>query len=158
MTSWNRAVNYWEEKSDKYILLQHPERKSRKNRHFPPECFTTVYSGYDPSKVDLWAVGIIAVALSTARYPFNPKSKYSYQAQWAAFVARHPMHEHLKQACSMMFEIEPHKRLAPFDVSTSECEFKKYKYINIFVLNSCSSTSTLIKKWIWAKLLNFLCH
>src|SRR5699024_2850425 len=72
VSSWTKAVHFWDENTKpgyQCLLLQHRERRSRKNRHMPPECFSTPC--YDPSKVDLWSVGVIAVALTTSRYPFN---------------------------------------------------------------------------------------
>lgn len=56
------------------------------------------------------------MAISTGRYPYNPNCKYTFQAQWMAFLRRHPLQEYLKDAIATLFELDPQKRLSPSQV------------------------------------------
>ena len=57
IAGWSKAVPFWEPSKNK-ALLQRKERRSRKNSHLPPECFRQTY---DPSRVDIWSIGVIMV-------------------------------------------------------------------------------------------------
>lgn len=58
----------------------------------------------------------MAVAISTGRYPYNPHCRYSFQAQWTAFLSRNPLQEYLKDAIATLFELNPQKRLSASQV------------------------------------------
>lgn len=57
---------------------------------------------------------MIATALITGRYPFNPTcTNFSYGAQWKAFKERHlksPVPAHSKHLLEQLFELDPVKR------------------------------------------------
>lgn len=89
ISGWSKAVPFWEPSKHK-ALMQRKERRSRKNLHLPAECFRHTY---DPSRIDIWSVGVMMVAMQTRRYPFNCKSQAKFSAQWRHFVATHKMNK-----------------------------------------------------------------
>ena len=107
IVGWSKSVLFWDPKKKK-VLYQNKERKSRKNNFLPPEAFHRLY---DPSKADVWALGIVLVALSTRRYPFHVRAKNKFSTQWRAFVRKHPMNPIVRSLCNRIFVIDSKKRI-----------------------------------------------
>ncbi|KAI2801469.1 hypothetical protein BLOT_011021 [Blomia tropicalis] len=107
IVGWSKSVLFWDPKKKK-VLYQNKERKSRKNNFLPPEAFHRLY---DPSKADVWALGIVLVALSTRRYPFHVRAKNKFSTQWRAFVRKHPMNPIVRSLCNRIFVIDTKKRI-----------------------------------------------
>ncbi|KAH9392916.1 hypothetical protein TYRP_006010 [Tyrophagus putrescentiae] len=87
---------------------QKPERRARANSHLPPDCFRR--SAYDPSKVDIWSIGVLMVAMETVRLPFDVSAPFKISAQWRQFVTVHEMNRLLRIACNQVFWIDPKRR------------------------------------------------
>ncbi|KAH7646548.1 serine/threonine kinase-like protein 1 [Dermatophagoides farinae] len=111
IAGWSKSVLFWDSNND-CPLLQNGERRSRKNCHLPPESFRGVY---DPSKVDMWSLGVIMVCLQTRSYPFNVNSTSKFSAQWRQFVVKHEMNRYVRAACNQTFFIDPKRRARPTD-------------------------------------------
>ncbi|UXI17816.1 rab11-2 [Sarcoptes scabiei] len=131
IAGWSKSVSFWDVDQN-CALLQNKERKSRKNSHLPPECFRSVY---DPSKIDMWSVGVLMVCLNTGCYPFNIKSMSKFSAQWRQFVLKHQMNRFVRAACNKTFYIDPNQRARPteflehpyFCASSEEIRLKQFK-------------------------------
>lgn len=109
IVGWSKSVIF-KEPNQNNPVLQHTERKSKKNNYLPPECFKGVYN---PGKIDMWSVGVILVAMQTNRFPFNPMSECKFSAQWRQFVLKHKMNVYARAACNKTFSINPDKRATP---------------------------------------------
>lgn len=107
-------------KENNKSMFQKKERRSRKNCYLPPEAFR---GNYDPSKIDMWSLGVIMVAMHTQRYPFNVKSTAKFSAMWRQFVVLHKMNIYLRAACNKVFFIDPKRRATPGD-------FLSHKYFS----------------------------
>ena len=107
------------------IIIKCNERKSRKNCHLPPESFR---GPYDPSKVDMWSLGVLMVCLQTRSYPFNVNSTSKFSAQWRQFVLKHEMNRYVRAAINQTFSIDPKRRVKPAD-------FLKHPYFTASVSN-----------------------
>ena len=78
LCGWGKSVFYYEPHK-KRIMMQRKERRVRHNYHLPPEAFM---GSYDPSKGDIWSIGVILVAMCTKRYPFNVRdNKIKFSSQ-----------------------------------------------------------------------------
>lgn len=108
ITGWSKSVIYWDPADGGHALLQKPERRARANSHLPPDCFRR--SAYDPSKVDIWSIGVLMVAMETVRLPFDVSAPFKISAQWRQFVTVHEMNRLLRIACNQVFWIDPKRR------------------------------------------------
>lgn len=109
LCGWSKAVLFVDS-SKKKVILQPPERRVRRNDHLPPEAFE---AAYDPSKADIWSIGVLLVAMSAKRYPFNVRdSGNKFSKQWRAFVERHALNTYIRNLCNKIFVIEPRQRMA----------------------------------------------
>ncbi|KAI2802819.1 hypothetical protein RDWZM_001099 [Blomia tropicalis] len=106
ITGMSRSVVYWQPDCS---LFQKPECRLRIYSHLPPECFCG--TPYDPSKVDIWSIGVLMVAINTSRLPFDVTSGFKFSAQWRQFVTIHPTNRFLRAACNKVFCINPVKRI-----------------------------------------------
>ncbi|KAH9423696.1 hypothetical protein DERP_005277 [Dermatophagoides pteronyssinus] len=124
IAGFSKSVLFWDPNSE-CPLLQNCERKSRKNCHLPPESFR---GPYDPSKVDMWSLGVLMVCLQTRSYPFNVNSTSKFSAQWRQFVLKHEMNRYVRAAINQTFSIDPKRRVKPAD-------FLKHPYFTASVSN-----------------------
>lgn len=108
LVGWSKSVLYYDAVK-KRILMQHKERRTRQNYHLPPEAFQ---GSYDPSKADLWSIGVVLVAMCTKRYPFNVRNgKIKFSSQWREFTKKHELNTYVRNLCHQIFVINPKRRL-----------------------------------------------
>ena len=107
IVGWSKSVFFYDPAKGK-ALLQHKERRARKNNYLPPEAFKTLY---DPSRADVWAIGVVIVSLTTHRYPFHVRAKCKFTTQWRQFVQKHPMNPIIRALCNKIFVVSPKKRI-----------------------------------------------
>ncbi|KAI2805066.1 hypothetical protein RDWZM_008288 [Blomia tropicalis] len=121
LCGWSKAVLFYDPVK-KRILLQKKERRVRRNYYLPPESFM---GSYDPSKADIWSIGIILVAMCTKRYPVNVRdSKTKFSSQWREFIKKHELNDFVRNLCHKFFIIDPKKRI-------KNKEILKNKYFNV---------------------------
>lgn len=113
IAGWGKATIYWDPANGGAALLQNPEPRVRICSHLPPDCFR---GPYDPSKVDIWSIGVLMVAMATGRLPFNVAAGIKISAQWRQFVTVHPMNRALRSACNQVFWIDPKRRITVEDL------------------------------------------
>lgn len=112
---WSKAVFSYDTQQRKCIL-QNVERRVRRNYYLPPEAFL---APYNPSKADIWSLGVILVAMCTKRYPFNvrdEKNKFSFQ--WREFIKKHELNVYVRNVCNKIFIIDPRKRITADNLLT----------------------------------------
>lgn len=108
LCGWSKAVFYYQVDAKK-LLLQNVERRVRRNYFLPPEAFQRQY---DPSKADIWSLGVLLVAMCTKRYPFNVRDERTkFSNQWRDFVRKHEMNVHVRNLCNRIFSIDPKNRI-----------------------------------------------
>lgn len=103
---WSKAVFFYDTNKHK-LLLQQKEKRIRKNNFLPPEAFS---ENYDPSKADIWSIGIVIVGLLTNRYPFHVRTK-NFMSQWRKFTRKHDMNPVARNLCNKIFVLNPKKRI-----------------------------------------------
>lgn len=103
---WSKAVFFYDTNKHK-LLLQQKEKKIRKNNFLPPEAF---HENYNPSKADIWSIGIVIVGLLTNRYPFHVRAK-NFMSQWRTFTRKHDMNPVARNLCNKIFVLNPKKRI-----------------------------------------------
>lgn len=116
ISGWTKSVMFWDP-SKKKLLLQHKECRARKNNYLPPEAFR---NNYDPSKGDVWAIGVTLVNLCTHRYPFHVRAKLKFAKQWRMFVKKHQMNPIVRNLCNKIFVIDLKKRIKARDITKEE--------------------------------------
>lgn len=104
---WSKSVLFYDANRNKQ-LLQHRERLMRKNNFLPPEAFK---NHYDPSRADVWSIGIVLIALLTRRYPFHVRHKTKFVSQWRSFIEKHPINPIVRNLCNKIFVIDIKKRI-----------------------------------------------
>ncbi|KAH9398742.1 hypothetical protein TYRP_018552 [Tyrophagus putrescentiae] len=107
IVGWSKSVLFYDAKRKK-ALYQHRERRARKNNFLPPEAFHRLY---DPSKADVWAVGVILISLTTGRYPFHVRAHLKFSAQWRRFVRQHPLNPIVRSLANRIFVIDSKRRI-----------------------------------------------
>ncbi|XP_027204450.1 uncharacterized protein LOC113798160 [Dermatophagoides pteronyssinus] len=108
LCGWSKAVFYYQIETKK-VHLQSVERRVRRNYFLPPEAFQ---KSYDPSKADIWSIGVLLVSMTTKRYPFNVRDdKTKFSNQWRDFVRKHEMNAHVRSLCNKIFVLEPKGRI-----------------------------------------------
>ena len=107
IVGWSKSVLFWDAKKKK-ALYQHQERRARKNNFLPPEAFHRLY---DPSKADVWVIGVVLITLTTHRYPFHVRAKVKFTSQWRDFVKKHPINPIIRSLCNKIFVIDTKKRI-----------------------------------------------
>lgn len=108
LSGWSRAVFAYD-LSSKSILQQNCERRVRRNYFLPPEAFL---KPYDPLNADIWSLGILLVAMSTKRYPFNVRDdKTKFSTQWRDFIKKHEMNVFVRNLCNKIFILNPDRRI-----------------------------------------------
>lgn len=112
ISGWTKSVMFWDP-AKKKLLLQHKEYRARKNNYQPPEAFR---NNYDPSKGDVWAIGVTLVNLCTHRYPFHVRAKLKFTKQWRMFVKKHKMNPIVRNLCNKIFVIDLEKRIKVHDI------------------------------------------
>lgn len=109
LCGWSKCVFYFDREKHR-ILLQKKERRVRRNDFLPPESFE---SSYDPSKADIWSIGVLLVAMCTKRYPFNVRdTNTKFSSQWRQFVKKHQMNTFVRNVCNKIFIINPKRRIS----------------------------------------------
>lgn len=141
IVGWSKAVPFWDSNKEK-ALLQQKEVRCPRNNFLPPEAFQ---SEYDPSKADVWAIGITMVAMATQRYPFRVNSSVSFPTQWRRFCRAHKMNPKMQSLCNRIFKPDPKERALPRAILNDEL-FTQSTVSNTsnIVKSSCSSTRGLI--------------
>lgn len=113
LCGWSKAVIFYDAKKKK-ILKQRKERRVRRNYHLSPETFM---ESYDPSKADIWSIGVVLVAMCTKRYPFNVRDrKTKFSSQWREFIKKHEMNTLVRNLCHKIFIIDPKRRISSQDI------------------------------------------
>ena len=106
LTGWNRSVLFWDPTNEQ-IVEQYKEIRSESNCHMPPEAFSNYY---DPSRADIWSLGVLLSTIHTRRNIFKVKSKVSFAMQWVAFASKHRFNEHVYSLLQYIFVFSPQER------------------------------------------------
>lgn len=140
LCGWSKCVFFYDPHK-KRIQLQRKERRVRRNYHLPPESFL---ASYEPSKADIWSLGVALVAMSTKRYPFNVRDKKTkFSSQWRQFVKNHELNTYVRNFCHKTFVIDPKIRISTDNLLTD-------KYFSVpadkLTLLSCKADLTEVRE------------